>query len=303
MFNLQEITYKVIAGLLKVLGLIPRKTAFKLGNFNGRILFLFDKKHRKIAINNLTRSFGHEKSSYEIKTLARSVFKNFSQILFEIGWSLRLESKDFNKHFFINGLSNFEAGFEKGKGVLFLTAHIGNWELLPVIGAMTGRNINILFRPLDFLPLNTIFINTRTRFGARLISTRHSMRRILNSLKKDEGVAILLDQNVDWYEGVFVDFFSHRACTNKGLALLALKTEAPVVPVFLVREGLGFKAKFCREVPLIKTGDKTRDVEANTQQYNRIIEDFIRKYPDQWFWVHQRWKTKPYYSWPRNKDK
>ena len=299
MFDLQEITYKVIAGLLKVLGLIPRKTAFKLGNFIGQILFLADRKHRKIAIDNLTRSFGHEKSSYEIKTLARSVFKNLSQILFEIGWSLRLESKDFNKHFFINGLSNFEAAFEKGKGVLFLTAHIGNWELLPVIGAMTGRNINILFRPLDFLPLNTIFINTRTRFGARLISTRHSMRRILNSLKKDEGVAILLDQNVDWYEGVFVDFFSHRACTNKVLALLALKTEAPVVPVFLVREGLGFKAKFCSEVPLIKTGDKTRDVEANTQQYNRIIEDFIRQYPDQWFWVHQRWKTKPYCQWPR----
>ncbi|MEA3427989.1 MAG: lysophospholipid acyltransferase family protein [Thermodesulfobacteriota bacterium] len=299
MFNLQEITYKVIAGMLKVLGLIPRRTAFKLGNFIGRILFLFDKKHRKIAIENLTRAFGHEKSSYEIKTLAKSVFKNLSQILFEIGWSLRLNSKDFNKHFRINGLSNFEAGFEKGKGVLFLTAHIGNWELLPVIGAMTGRNINILFRPLDFLPLNTIFINTRTRFGAKLIPTRRSMRRILSSLKKGEGIAILLDQNVDWYEGVFVDFFGHRACTNKGMALLALKTEAPVVPVFLVREGMGFKAEFCSEVPLIKTGDKTRDVEENTQQYNMIIEDFIRQYPDQWFWVHQRWKTKPYCPWPR----
>ncbi|MBU4344889.1 MAG: lysophospholipid acyltransferase family protein [Desulfobacteraceae bacterium] len=299
MFNLQEIAYKVIAGLLKVLGLIPRKTAFKLGNFIGRILFLADRKHRKIAIDNLTRSFGHEKSSYEIKTLVRRVFKNLSQIIFEIGWSFRLESKDFNKHFFINGLSNFEAAFEKGKGVLFLTAHIGNWELLPVIGAMTGRNINILFRPLDFLILNTIFINTRTRFGAKLIPTRHSMRKILSRLKKDEGVVILLDQNVDWYEGVFVDFFGDRACTNKGLALLALKTEAPVVPVFLVREGLGFKAEFCREAPLIKTGDKTKDVEENTQQYNRIIEDFIRQYPDQWFWLHQRWKTKPFAPWPR----
>ncbi|MEA3429136.1 MAG: lysophospholipid acyltransferase family protein [Thermodesulfobacteriota bacterium] len=299
MFNLQEITYKVIAGLLKVLGLIPRRTAFKLGNFIGRILFLFDKKHRKIAIENLTRAFGHEKSSYEIKTLARSVFKNLSQILFETGWSLRLNSKDFNKYFCINGLSNFEAAFEKGKGVLFLTAHIGNWELLPVSTARESRNINILFRPLDFLPLNTIFINTRTRFGAKLIPTRHSMRRILSSLKKGEGIAILLDQNVDWYEGVFVDFFGHRACTNKGMALLALKTEAPVVPVFLVREGLGFKAEFCSEVLLIKTGDKTRDVEENTQQYNRVIEDFIRQYPDQWFWVHQRWKTKPYCPWPR----
>lgn len=299
MFDLQEITHKVIASLLKLLGLIPRKTAFKLGNLIGQILFLADRKHRKIAIDNLTRSFGHEKSSHEIKILVKRVFNNLSQILFEIGWSLRLESKDFNKHFFINGLSNFQAAFEKGKGVLFLTAHIGNWELLPVIGAMTSRNINILFRPLDFLPLNTIFINTRTRFGAKLIPTRHSMRKILSRLKKDEGVVILLDQNVDWYEGVFVDFFGNRASTNKGLALLALKTEAPVIPVFLVREGMGFKAEFCSEVPLIKTGDKIRDIEENTWQYNRVIEDFIRQYPDQWFWVHQRWKTKPYCQWPK----
>ncbi len=299
MSNSQVIIYKIIAGLLKILGLIPRKMAFKFANLIGQILFLADRKHRNIALNNLTRSFGHEKTQDEIKTLARQVFKNFSLIIFELAWSLSLDRRDFDKYFQINGLSNFKTAFKKNKGVLFVTAHIGNWELLSIVAVITGKKINVVFRPLDFLPLNKFLIDFRTRFGSELISFRHSMRKMLSCLKKNEGVLVLMDQNVDWYEGAFVDFFDHRAATNKGLALLALKTGAPVVPVFLVRKGSGFKAEFLPEIPLIKTGDKTKDVEENTQQYNKIIESFIRQYPDQWFWIHQRWKTKPYCSWPR----
>ena len=115
-------------------------------------------------------------------------------------------------------------------------------------------------------------------------------------------VALLMDQNVDWYEGVFVDFMGHRACTNKGLAFLALKTEAPVIPVFLIREKKGFKAEFGPEIPTLKTGDKQKDIEANTREYNRVIENVIHRYPDQWFWIHQRWKTKPYQPWPGKTD-
>ena len=108
-----------------------------------------------------------------------------------------------------------------------------------------------------------------------------------------------MDQNFDWYEGVFVDFFGRKACTNKGMALLALKTESPVIPMFLVRERSRFKVIFEPEVPLIRTGDKTKDIEANTQQYNEVIEKIVRRYPEQWFWVHQRWKTKPFQPWPQ----
>ena len=105
---------------------------------------------------------------------------------------------------------------------------------------------------------------------------------------------MLLDQNVDWYDGVFVDFFGRPACSNKGLALLALHTGAPVVPVFLVRDRLCFKAEFGPEMRLIQTGDETKDIEANTRHYTKAIESVIRRHPDQWFWVHQRWKTRPY---------
>ncbi len=299
MFDLQKIAYRVIKILFKLIGLIPRKLAFRLGNLMGQILFLADRKHRKIALNNLTYAFGHEKNPSEIQILARRVFKNLGQIIFEIGWSLRLEGKDFQKYFNIQGLSNYTNACEKGRGVLLLTAHMGNWELLSIIMAMAGYPVSVLYRPLDFSPLDCFFAMIRGRFGAELISSAQSMGKILRSLKYGKTVGMLMDQNVDWYEGVFVDFFGHRACTNKGMALLARRTEARVIPVFLVREKSGFTAEFGSEIPLIITEDIRKDLEANTRQYNRIIEDFVCRYPDQWFWVHQRWKTKPYCQLPR----
>jgi KDO2-lipid IV(A) lauroyltransferase len=296
--NLQQVAYKGIETVLRVLGLIPRYRAFQLGNILGNILFLIDGKHRKITLENLTHAFGHEKNQDEITLLARRVFENIGQIIFEIGWSLTLKDEDVKRYFNIEGLSHIKKAYEKNKGVLTLTAHFGNWELLALIAAQTGLPTNIVFRPLDFLPLDQVFLKLRSRFGAHLIPSAHSMRKILSCLKKGEAVALLMDQNVDWYEGVFVDFFGRRACTNKGMALLALKTEAPVVPVFLVRNKSGFKAEIGPELSLIKTGDKTKDIEANTQQYNEAIEAFVRRYPEQWFWVHQRWKTKPFSPWP-----
>jgi KDO2-lipid IV(A) lauroyltransferase len=177
---------------------------------------------------------------------------------------------------------------------------MGNWELLSVTAGMAGYPVNVLYRPLDFIPLDEFFIRFRTRFGARVIPSRRAMRDVLKCLGRGEVAAMLMDQNVDWREGVFVEFFGRRACTNKGLAPLALKTGAPVVPVFMIRERDGFTVEYLPEIRLIKTGDKTRDVEENTRQYNKVIEAYIRQYPEQWLWLHQRWKTRPYQPWPRN---
>jgi KDO2-lipid IV(A) lauroyltransferase len=288
----------VIATLFGLLGLIPRNWASRLSDVIGHIMFLADKKHRKIALDNLSYAFADEKNPTEIRILGRQIFKNLVRVVFEIGWSLRLEIKDFDKHFRIEGLSNLRSAYEKDKGVLILTAHLGNWELLTIIAAMIGYPTSIVVRPLDFLPLERFFGKLRTRFGGRLIP-KDSMRTVLGSLKQRNIVGLLMDQNVDWYEGVFVDFLGRVCCTSKGLALLALKTKTPVVPLFLVRETWGFKAEVGQEVPLVKTGDMRKDIEANTQGYNRVIESFVRRYPDQWFWVHQRWKTRPYCPWPR----
>jgi len=302
MFDFDDAAYKSIEILFRLIGLIPRQWACRFGNFLGHLLFQADRKHRVIVLDNLTRAFGKEKNQHEIKLLAKQVFRNVFQIVFEIGWSLRLDKKQLMKYFTIEGRSYLQNAHEQGKGVLVLMAHFGNWELSSVVGAMLKYPLSVVYRPLDYKPLDRFFINIRTRFGGQVIPRKRSLRPILRSLGRGEMVGLLMDQNVDWYEGVFVDFMGHRACTNNGMALLALKTGAPVIPVFMVRKKTGFVAKILPEVPFKRTGDKTRDVEDNTQQYNNVIDSFLRQHPDQWFWFHQRWKTKPYQPWPREPD-
>ena len=296
----EKIAVGVFETLFKLLGFFPRTWTAGMADFLGGMLFCVDRKHRDIAMDNLTYAFGHEKQPEEIKKIARQVFINLVKVVFEIGWSLHLNEKYFTEHFKIDGYHHIKNAYEKGKGVLALTAHLGNWELLTIIAAMIQFPLNIVVRPLDFIPLDHFIFNLRTRFGGKIIPKQRSIRTIIRSLDRGEMVALLMDQNVDWYEGVFVNFMGHRACTNKGLALLALKTGAPVVPVFMIREKSGLRAEFGPEVVTVKTGDRQKDIEINTQEYNRVIENFVRRYPEQWFWIHQRWKTKPYQAWPRN---
>ena len=293
------ITADFFDSLFKLLGRLPRAWTVKMASIMGEMLFRVDKKHRDIAMENLTYAFGFQKQPQEIKKIAQQVFVNLMQVVFEIGWSLQLKESHFPEHFRIDGYHHIKNAYEKGRGVLALTAHFGNWELLTIIALMIRFPLNIVVRPLDFKPLDHFIFNLRTRYGAKIIPKQRSLHSIIKCLNRGEMVALLMDQNVDWYEGVFVDFMGHRACTNKGLAFLALKTDAPVIPVFLIREKKGFKAEFGPEISTLRTGDKQKDIEINTQEYNRIIENVIHRYPDQWFWIHQRWKTKPYQPWPR----
>jgi KDO2-lipid IV(A) lauroyltransferase len=173
-----------------------------------------------------------------------------------------------------------------------LTAHFGNWELLPVLGARLKYPCGYVYRPLRSAALEKFLVRTRTRFGGVKIPKKRSFRKILKFLEQKGLVFLLMDQNVGRRTGVFAPFFNQPASTNKGLALLAMKTGSPVVPIFFLREETGFRGLILPEVPLVQTGDKEKDIEANTLAYNRVIESVVRRYPEQWFWVHRRWKTK-----------
>lgn len=292
--DLVKFQYTIINCLFHLVGMVPRKYHFPLAKLMGNFLYRADAKHRRIVMHNLTQAFGSTLTENDIRMLAMAVFVHVTRVLLEIGWYTRLQREELKQVFTIEGIEHYQNALAKNKGVFALTAHLGNWELLPVATALGLHNAGFVYRPLDARPLDRFFSMQRTRFGAAMIPSARAMRKILRFIENKGTMFLLMDQNVDWYEGVFVDFFGSRACTNKGLALMALKTEAPVLPVFMVRERQGFKLIFGREVPLINTGDRTRDVEENTRQYNKTIEDFICRYPDQWFWVHQRWKTRPY---------
>ncbi len=293
------ITEPAISAVFSVLGVIPRDTAAHIAGLLGRIWFVIDKRHRDVALSNLSQVYAGAKSPAQIRALARQVFKNLVMILFEIGWSLRLNKKEFSRYFHIYGLHQLDAAYKKGRGVLVLTAHIGNWEFLSLVAGMLGYPMSAVYRPFDFAPLDDFFVGLRSRYGVKLFPKTSATRSVLRSLKNKELVGILLDQNTGVHRGVFADFLGRSACTNKGLAILALATGAPVVPVFLIREKDGFRVEFGAEIPLINTGDRSSDIAANTAQYNRIIASRILRYPDQWFWVHRRWKTLPYKPWPR----
>jgi len=290
---METLLFKIISGLFLVLGLIPRSSACRAARFLGHIWYVADKRHRDVALENLTHVFGAEKSALEIRAMARRVFYHLVLVVFEIGWSRRLRKRDFFRYFSFSGLHHLQKAHERGRGVLILTGHVGNWELLTMAAAMLGSPTSAIYRPLEFKPLDRFFIHLRTRYGAVLYPKKNAMRPVLRALKSGKLVGILLDQNAHVQDGVFVDFFGRKACTSEGLSLIAQATDTPVVPLFLLREKAGFRVEFGPELPIIRTGDKIRDIEVNTRQYNRAIENVIRRYPDQWFWVHRRWKTRP----------
>jgi Kdo2-lipid IVA lauroyltransferase/acyltransferase len=264
----------------------------------GRLLFRWHARYRKIAIENLRNAYP-EKAEADTRRTAVKVFENLGKLFYEICWSTTLSDEAYSRLVTIDGLQHIEDAYARGKGVLVLTAHFGNWEFLAGMVPAIGLPISIVYRPLDFKPLEQFVVERRTRFGGRMIPKKKGFRKVLQSLQQKEIVALLMDQNVAWREGVFAPFFNRPACTNKGLALLALKSGAPVVPIFLLREDDGYRGIIQPEIPLIRTGDKTKDVEINTAAYNRAIEAMVRQYPEQWFWVHRRWNTKPYCPWPR----
>jgi KDO2-lipid IV(A) lauroyltransferase len=290
--------YGIIFHFMRSLGHLPQPIARKIGNLLGDIFFWIDRRHREITLNNLTLAMGSELSHEQKWNTARAIYRNLGQVLFEAGWYLCATPEQMDQRIRIEGTEHLQNAYHKGQGVLVVTAHIGNWELLPYTAYRNDIPLNVVYRPLDFKPLNLFFEMLRTRLGAKLIPASHAMIRIARSLKKKEGVAILMDQSVDWYDGVWVDFFGRRTCTSKGMALIALRSRAPVLPVFLYRNASGFRIVIGEEIPLVVTGDKTKDIEMNTLNYSKAIETGVRRHPEQWFWVHRRWKNRPYCAWP-----
>jgi KDO2-lipid IV(A) lauroyltransferase len=293
MKRFETILEKMIYGFIRAMGVVPNGLADLKSRFWGLMWFVLDQKHRRIMLENLAIAFSEWLNPAERSALARRVMIRLMRMLFEIGRYARFSPEELQSRFRVEGAEHLRDALSQGKGVLALTAHFGNWEFLPIGAVLLDVPLSIVYRPLDFRPLDRVIARLRTRFGAELIpSSRGAMRGILRALAKGRIVAMLMDQNVDWYEGVWMDFFGKPACTNKGMATIAVKTGAPVVPVFMLQDGDNrWVIAFQPALQLSVTGDKTSDIESNTALFTQVIEAMIRRHPDQWFWVHQRWKT------------
>jgi KDO2-lipid IV(A) lauroyltransferase len=252
-------------------------------------------KHRLIALHNLRCAFP-EKDMEELIRIAKGVYRNLAITMAEFFSMPSITRENLHEWVEMEGLEHFEAGIAQGKGLLTIIAHFGNWELMPVTVPLFIKFLKpsyIVYRPLDSPVFDNMVEHVRTMNGNEMIPKGGSGKRIMELLKENHSIAILSDQNVSVREGVFVDFFGRPACTGVGLAVLALRSGAPVLPMFMARQKSGkYKLIFKPLVEVSQTGDYERDLLENTQRFTKVVEDVVREYPDQWFWIHQRWKTK-----------
>ena len=288
------IAYAVVSSVVKLAGALPRSLARALAEGLARMLFALTPKLRKTAEFNLKLAFPQWTGAQREATI-RGMVRSLGWMAAEFARMPRYTRKNIEEIMVLDGHENFLEGQRRGKGVLFLTAHMGAWELSSYAHAVYGYPLHYMARPLDNARLDGLVNRYRGLSGNAPIFKNESARLMLRILKEAGTVGILADQNTMREEGVFVDFFGVPACTTTGIARVALHTGAAVVPGYAVwDESLEkYRLRFEPPLELVRTGDAERDIVENTQRFAKVTEEIIRKYPEQWVWVHARWKTRP----------
>jgi len=273
--------------------LLPRTWCLRLGRLLGTVVFLLDRKHRRITLANLMTAFGEELPPKTLRRISRRSFLHFGEVILDIMKIARFNEKKRNRLFVIEGEANLRQALQAGKGALLFSGHYGNWEVATHVLSRMGK-LNVIARPLDNAPLEKELLKLRTRLGASVISKFQATKPILHSLRQKEMVAILIDLNVLRSQGVFVDFFGKKASTTPSLAAFYLRTRSPLIPVFCYPiSSQRYQVKILKPLDIHLQGNKDEDLLKITQLCTKIIENQIRKKPVYWFWFHQRWKSRP----------
>jgi KDO2-lipid IV(A) lauroyltransferase len=259
-----------------------------VGRRIGDLAWLALPGRRAVVRANLTLAFGAEMAAGDLGRLGRRSFEHLGMNLVEACVFFLRPPGVLLSQVEIRGEEHLEAAAAGGRGIVLLTAHLGNWELLAASHVLSRWPLSVMVRPLDSPLLDGLVERLRLRSGVEIITKRHGLQDVLDALRRGRMVGVLLDQNASRREGVFVPFFGTPASTSRGLALIALRSGAPVLPTFIRRLPGG------RHV--VEVGPRIpadRDVVAYTAAFNRALEEAIRRAPEQWFWMHRRWKTRP----------
>ncbi|MFA6320433.1 MAG: lysophospholipid acyltransferase family protein [Candidatus Omnitrophota bacterium] len=275
-----------------VFTIIPLKVGLAIASGVGSFVFYILPRYRNLTIENLKTAFGNEKSDKELEDIAKRVFQNLGKNAVELVNLPKFNKARMDKFVRFRNRERLDKAYEKGKGIIVLTAHFGSWELMAAAlrenncpGVTIGRRI--YFKKYDD------FLNKLRRSrDVEVIYRDESPRKMLRTLKQNWIVGIVADQDVDSVDGVFVNFFGHQAYTPSGPVVLARASGAVLLPVFIIREGDWHTIAIEEPVELADTGNKEADLISNTQKWSNVVESYVRKYPDQWVWMHRRWKTK-----------
>jgi Kdo2-lipid IVA lauroyltransferase/acyltransferase len=290
----RKLEYAAAWPFIKLLGILPRPFARAFAIAISQLVYLFHVRLRRVGMRNLQMAFP-EKSEKERKRILRAEFTSLGRQLAELCQFPRYTPENVDDVVVYEQLENYERAYARGKGVLFLTAHFGGWELSAFAHSLHGHRVNIVMRPMDNPYLDGMLQSYRTMHGNKVVPKDDFVRGLLAAMKAGETVGILMDTNMTPPQGVFVDFFGIPACTASGLARIALRTDAAVVPGFTIWDESLRKYRLCFDpaLELVRTGDLEADIVTNTQNFTKVIEEYVRKYPEQWLWVHRRWKTRP----------
>lgn len=279
------------------LSLLPSRTARRAAAAAARVALAIGSSRRRILLGNLTAAFP-EKTREEIEHIERRSIEGFAAGLVDFLETGRLSADEVRSRVRVAGEEHFAAARARGRGVFLLSAHFGSWEIAALAAGLMGEPIALLVRTLDNPLLEEELSRLRRRFGNRPIPKKEAARELLRTMARNESVAILIDQNVIPREAIFVPFFGRLAATTPALALLHLKTGASVVPVFMWPEGDGrYRMEFERPILAVEFGgpdvDRDERVRRATARYMEVIEAAIRRAPQAWLWIHDRWKSRP----------
>lgn len=286
--------YVLALFLIKIFAVLPRPAAHRAARILAWCGFHLAGRQRRAGLHNLRMVFPQLTEPERIRIL-RGSFQNLGRLLVEFTHFPELTKGNIADHVVHDGLENYLEGLRRGRGVIFMTAHFGAWELSSFAHALYGYPLKFIVRPIDNPRVEELISNYRTLSGNVPIGRRSAARDILKALRQNEAVGILFDQNTTRSEGVFAEFFGIPAATTPAIALFAQRAGAAVIPGFLIwDEKLGkHRLRLDPPVELINTGDLDQDVLENTKRFNRVLEEYVRKYPEQWLWIHRRWKTRP----------
>jgi len=259
------------------------------------VFYLFDKKQRTIAYENIRNAYGDELSDSQIRRIVRSTYLHFALVWVDfVKLPQIVNTNNWQNYFEVEGLEFAQKAQEEGKGVIFVTGHVGNWEVL-------GYAFEFFFQPLNSIAkhLKNPFVDRfmkrlREEGRQKIIFTENASREIIRVLRNNKSLGILVDQNAR-ENNIFVDFFGQKAATTRSVATISLKTGAPIIMGFLRRTDrkYRFKITLSEPVQIEKTGNLEKDILNLTQRYTTLIESRIREHPHEWLWMHRRWKTRP----------
>jgi len=284
--------YLAFQGLHAFTQRLPLRVARAIGRLLGVLAYGLLVSQRRIALSHLHRAFGESLTLSQRRAIVRRLFRNLGQNLVEWLSLPRWSAQDIQALIAGEGLEHLRQALAGGNGAIVITAHFGNWELIPVYLRSLGFEGGVLARRLRYPEYEAFMISMRGAYGVPTLA-RGSLQEVATLLRANQIVGMLPDQDIDSLEGVFVTFFGHPAHTPVGPAALSMMTGAPIVPCFLIREGGRFR--FVVEPPLQapQAADRSAAMAALTQAWSDVVESYIRRFPDHWVWMHRRWKTQP----------